>query len=123
MLIKLKDCLTLKSREKDLKETAMDLKGDVNAIIWDYSLPLNEVEFKTLYNLVHYIDTFILECFDENGKLAHKKWIQKKLIASVIYLGSSKHTELHRIMGKVVDLENKIYLEEVQTHGKEDSNS
>ena len=118
MLQKLKDLRQVKHKEKNLKETAMELKGAVNSIIWDYSLPLNTVEFKTLYNLVYYIDQFILNCFDEKGKLIHKKWIQKKLIASVVFLGSSSHIELQRVMRLVIDLENKIYLEEVPTQNE-----
>lgn len=101
----------------------MDLKGDVNHLIWDYSLVYNMLEFKTLYNLVHYIDTFILNCFDKDGNLINKKWIQKKLIASVIYLGTSNHIEFQRLMTKVINLENMIYEEEIKANGNKDSNS
>lgn len=113
----------MRHRELGLKECATDLKGDVNSIIWDWSIQLTEVEFKVLYNLVHYIDTFLLECFDEKGKLSNKLWIQKKLIESVIYLGSSERPELHRIMDKVINLENLIYLEEIPANGNKDSDS
>lgn len=110
----------MKRKEKSLKEQAMELKGVVNSIIWDYSLPLNTSEFKTLYNIVNYMDQFILNCFDDNGKLIHKKWIQKKLITCVVFLGASSHIELQRVMKLVIDLENNIYLEEVPTQDERD---
>ena len=123
MLQGLKDLQLVKSKKQKIKALAMDLKGDVNHLIWDYSLVYNMTEFKTLYNLVHYIDTFILNCFDRDGNLINKKWIQRKLIASVIYLGSSNHIEFHRLMTKVIELENMIYEEEIKTNGNKNSNS
>lgn len=122
MLRKLKD-YKVKQKDISLQELACNIKGDANSLLWDYSIPFNEFEFKLLFNLVHYMDTFLLKCINKEGKLCNKKWIQKKLITVVIYLGASKHTVLHRLMRKVIDLENLIYLEEVATNGNENSDS
>lgn len=111
-----------RDKEKSLKEFATELKGEVNAIIWDWGINVTEVEFKTLYNLVYYLDVFLLECLDKDGNLINKIWIQKKLIMCVILLGSSKRAELRRVMDKVVDLENMIYLEKI-SNGNKNSDS
>lgn len=107
----------MRQKKNNLKELAMDLKGDVNNLIWDYDFHVTMVEFTALYNLVHYMDVFILECFDDNGNLTNKKWIQKKLMTTVIYLGTSNKKELHRIMDKVIKLEDNIYSTEVVSNG------
>ena len=100
---------------------ATDLKGAANSIIWDWGLPVSEIEFKTLYNLVYYMDTFLTKCLDSEGRLINKIWIQKKLLSCVIILGTSKRPEIINIMKKTIDLENEVYLEEV--YHDEDSNS
>ena len=111
----------MKSRVMGYREVATDLKADVNAIIWDWSIPVAEVEFKTLYNLVHYLDTFLLRCLDRDGNLTNKLWIQKKLMMCVVFLGASKRPELQRVLTKVLHLENLIY--NGGTNGKRDENS
>lgn len=113
----------MKNKVMSYREVATDLKADVNALLWDWSLPVTEVEFKTLYNLVHYVDTFLLRCLDEKGNLTNKLWIQKKLMSCIIFLGSSKRAEIQRVLSKVLAFENLIYMGEINAKRKKDSDS
>lgn len=113
----------MSSRVMGYREVATDLKADVNAILWDYALPVTEIEFKTLYNLVHYIDTFLIRCLDSEGRLINKLWIQKKLMTCVIFLGASKRAELQRVLSKVLAFENMIFSGKINETGNKDSDS
>ena len=109
------------SKSKSIRDMAVELKGAANAIIWDWGLPVSEVEFKTLYNLVYYMDVLLTKCLDSKGRLINKIWIQKKLLSCVIILGTSRRKEILNIMKKTIDLENEVYLEDV--YNDEDSDS
>ena len=113
----------MKNKVMNYREVAMDLKADVNSLIWDWSLPVNEVEFKTLYNLVYYLDTFLLRCLDDKGNLTNKLWIQKKLMMCVVFLGSTKRHELQRILAKVIAFEDLIYRGEISDKRNKNSDS
>ena len=113
----------MKHRVISYREVATDLKADTNAIIWDWSIPVTELEFKTLYNLVHYLDTFILNCLDKDGKLTNKRWIQKKLAISVIFLNTTKRPEIQRVLAKLLAFERLIYAGETNGKRNKDSNS
>lgn len=113
----------MKNKVIRYREIATDLKADVNSIIWDWSLPVTELEFKTLYNLVYYIDTFLLRCLDRNGNLTNKLWIQKKLMTCIVFLGASKRPELQRILEKILLFEEMIYNGEINGTGNKDSDS
>lgn len=110
------------NKELSLKEMAMRIKADANAIVQDFNYRVDhEYEIKLLFSLVNYMDKFILRCLDSDGNLINSIWISARLIEFIVIMSTSKIEGIRKIVNQVSILEKAINSTKGIQNGKNSS--
>ncbi len=94
-------------KQVDAKALALQIKGDANAIVQDFTYSVDVEELTTLIAVISYVDTFILRCL-EGSKIKHKIWIGIVLLKAIKTLARSRKPQIRSIVVKLAELEYLI---------------